>query len=230
MPALIILLIIPFVIINSLGGIISGVWLAFLGEWWALGVGVVVLVAGHYLMPLSLAPQVVALGPAILLLKKSKILAAPFFFFGIVITNLVVSGWCLAIFWYYLSRSSEDSQIPFLLWSYGIATTPWLRMDDSVASNFSSFFALTAYIVAMIIALFFHTDFADIVYVFLSIMVAQRAVGVLVDQNNKTQETTKVRKIVCMPSAEEAKSISHYVGAAPASSNHSLRSLGHLTR
>ena len=28
-------------VLNAIGGIVSGIWLAVIGEWWALGVGLV---------------------------------------------------------------------------------------------------------------------------------------------------------------------------------------------
>jgi hypothetical protein len=79
MAALVLLLTLPFVILNFLGGIVSGVWLAILGEWWAIGYGVLSLFVSTFILSLVLLPGVAIATPAMMLLEKGRVvLAFPF--------------------------------------------------------------------------------------------------------------------------------------------------------
>jgi len=184
MQALVALLMVPLMILNMLGGIVSGVWLGILGEWWAIGYGLAGLFLSHFLLAIALMPGMLLLGPAMFFFDKGKaFLAAPFVFLGNLYTAALMAGWCLAVFVFFNSRANYDSHIPLLLWSYGAALGPWVYMAQKErqsgtegGESISIFFAQVAYIIIALMAVFTRSSLLDLAVVFVGIM----AVGLLV--------------------------------------------------
>lgn len=58
-------LLIPFMVLNLLGGIVSGIWLAILGRWEALGLGVAFFFTSKFLLSFALLPAVAIALPAL---------------------------------------------------------------------------------------------------------------------------------------------------------------------
>src|SRR5208283_1333098 len=48
---------VPIMILNFASGIIAGIWLAILGEWSLLGIGILFLFTSHWLIGLLLLPM-----------------------------------------------------------------------------------------------------------------------------------------------------------------------------
>ena len=44
-----------FMVLNTLGGLVSGIWLAVLGEWWAIGFGLFGVFGSSFLIAVALA-------------------------------------------------------------------------------------------------------------------------------------------------------------------------------
>ncbi len=64
------LVFLPIVCLNLLGGIVSGVWLAFLGEWWALGYGLTLLVVSTMGVSFALLPSILLAAPGVYFLAR----------------------------------------------------------------------------------------------------------------------------------------------------------------
>ena len=60
----------PFMILNLTGGIVAGIWLAVLGEWWAIGLGVGLFFVSSFGLALALMPSFVVAWPAAYLYSK----------------------------------------------------------------------------------------------------------------------------------------------------------------
>jgi hypothetical protein len=71
MQALLALVMIPLMLLNAFGGVAAGLWLALLGEWWALGVGLIAI-CSPFLLSIILAPGLLLLAPAGILLDKQR--------------------------------------------------------------------------------------------------------------------------------------------------------------
>ena len=84
MQALISLLMVPLMILNIFGGIASGIWLAFLGEWGGIGVGLIATIGGAFFCSLLLLPGMLVSVPAIFMMDKGGILKALGFLIGMV--------------------------------------------------------------------------------------------------------------------------------------------------
>jgi hypothetical protein len=75
--ALITALSIPLMILNMLGGIVSGIWLAILGEWGAVGTGILFFFVSTWLLGFALMPSLLFAAPAAYCAKKGKTFGLP---------------------------------------------------------------------------------------------------------------------------------------------------------
>lgn len=148
-------------LLNTFGGIISGIWLAILGEWWAIGYGLVAYFAGPFGLGLLLLAGGILFGPpAVLLGKNSKFVVSYFFMaLSLAYAFFVVSAWCLFIFYFFLSHADVETFWPLLVWSYGTALSPLWYMaskaeSDIHASVTITIFAQIAYIAVAVVAIF----------------------------------------------------------------------------
>lgn len=160
MQALVALFIVPLTLLNAFGGIASGIWLAVLGEWWAIGYGLLGLFA-PFLLAFVLVPGLIFAAPAGLLLFKGRyLLAIPLLFLNQFYTSAVVTLWCLLVFYFFITKANTDTFWPLLIWSYGVALGPWMYMAQKEdqgqtdgSSSITTFFAQIAYIaIALVVA------------------------------------------------------------------------------
>lgn len=153
-------LVIVFLVLNALGGIVSGVWLAILGHWWAIGVGLLGLLSPFFLS-LVLMPGMLLGVPAMLFQQKGRVsIAVVFAGVSSLYVSAIVGTWGAAVLIAFLTRATSASVIPLLIWSYGVATGPWafLASKDQQASGneysaMSLFFLQLGYVVAGVVVL-----------------------------------------------------------------------------
>ena len=159
------LLTIPIGIVNLLGGIVSGIWLLFLGEWKALGIGIFSMLFATFFLGLVLAPSLLFSLPASRVMEKGKIilgiiLGSP----GAFYTVGIMISWCYAVFQVFLNMADDNSRVPMLIWSYGVATGPWGYMaskESGGASEFNpsmlhTFFISAGYLLMILMTLVFN--------------------------------------------------------------------------
>lgn len=63
---------VPLAILNMLGGIVSGIWLAFLGEWDPILSGLGFMIFSGFVIGFALMPGLLFAGPAMMFLEKGK--------------------------------------------------------------------------------------------------------------------------------------------------------------
>ncbi len=115
----------PLVFINLVGGIVSGIWLALLGEWSVIGYGVGLLVASNFLLGPAITPgKLIATLVAKIGDAGSSSRHSIFNVFDTIYTITLFSAWTVFILFFFLAHSDSDSFIPILIWSYGIAMYP----------------------------------------------------------------------------------------------------------
>jgi len=168
----------PLMILNFFGGIVSGIWLAILGDWHVIIQGVIFLIFSSFAISFALMPSLLFAAPAALAIQKGKnvlgiILSVP----ALLYTVALITAWCLWVFWLFSSSADGHNLIPLLIWSYGVAISPWswLAQKESQggggeAAIFVTFFAEIA-CVATIILFLFGINLTTIGVIFASIMV-----------------------------------------------------------
>jgi hypothetical protein len=118
---------------NMLSAIIGCVWLAIIGEWYFIGFGALLIIASPYLLSILMLP-----GLAISTLANSWQERNNFLFYALgylskLYANALIVGWCFFSFNWCVSLYGYDlgefeisfGVIPYLLWSWSIALTPW---------------------------------------------------------------------------------------------------------
>jgi len=184
MQVLLTLLSVPLVLLNILGGIVSCIWLAILGDWWAIGYGILGFLVSRFVIGIVLAPSLALSVPAMALIEKGKIAAAaPFLVLNTIYTYGVISAWCMLVFYIFVRNSTPSSFVPLVIWSYGVAIGPWAHMasqeqqgGSAEGSAIAIFFAQVAYVAVGLTAIFFGSSQQDLTALFAGIM----AIAVLI--------------------------------------------------
>lgn len=186
---------VPLAIINMFGGIVSGIWLAILGEWGLIGYGLLALMVSGMAIGLAMAPGLLFAAPAAVMLEKGHKVGGFFFgFLSTLYTVGILTAWCILVLVYYTKQANADSIIPVVIWSYGIAIGPivWLAQKDLQSGNeyamVTTFFIEIAYILTILGILFVGVSLLDVIILFGIIMligmVVQFSMAYLVEQSN----------------------------------------------
>ena len=186
---------IPLGLINMFGGIVSGIWLAILGEWGLIGYGILALIVSGMGIGLAMMPGLIFAAPAAVMLEKGNKFGGYIFgFLGSLYTIGVLVAWCVLVLIYYTKQANHDSLIPILIWSYGIATGPitWLAQKDLQGGNqyamVSTFFIQVAYLLTILGILFFGMSLLNVLILFGVIMsiclFLQFSVAYLIEKSN----------------------------------------------
>jgi hypothetical protein len=162
LTAIITALSVPLMFLNMLGAIVSGIWLAVIGEWQSIGLGILFFIISTFLLSFALMPSLLLAAPAAWFAEKRKIFVVAFFAtLSSAYTLGLVTVWCCLILFLFVKGATASSLIPRLIWSYGIATGPWSYMaskdrgeeGEGFASTIATFFAQLAYLIVMLLVL-----------------------------------------------------------------------------
>ncbi|HUW44604.1 MAG TPA: hypothetical protein VMW50_02300 [Dehalococcoidia bacterium] len=180
-------------LLNMLGGIVSGIWLAILGQWSIIGYGLVAIIVSGFCLSLAIMPALLFAAPAALLYEKDYKLA--FYFFGFLATLYTMSiltVWCMAVLFLFTRQAEVSSIIPILLWSYVVATAPiaWIAQKElqsggSIHSTISSTFAQVAYILVVLAMLLLKVSFLYGMILFLAVMMVGVVMQFRIEIENK---------------------------------------------
>jgi len=149
---------IPIMILNLLGGVISGIWLAILGEWSEIFRGILFFFISGFAISFALMPSLLFAAPAAMAIERGKrIIGVLFGSISVFYTVGLMTMWCLWVLWLFTGSATESSLVPLLIWSYGVALGPWMWLaskDQQGGGNefsmMTTFFAQVAYMLAMI--------------------------------------------------------------------------------
>lgn len=150
-------------ILNALGCIVSGIWLALIGQWWALGVGLVGLCVSPFLVIILLMPSLLFAAPAAYLFERGKQgVATVLFGVSSLYTAALMAVWGISVLYLFASRATAGSVIPLLIWSYAVASGPWsffASKDQKAVGNqysasaMATCFLQIGYVVAIVLVL-----------------------------------------------------------------------------
>lgn len=157
-------LLLPLVLLNTFGGLVAGVWLAFLGEWKLIGIGFGVVIVGTGFLKIAMSLGALLADSALVCAQEEKS-AGMIVSLALSIAYIMVlmSVWCCGVLYFCMRNSLDSPLIPRLLWSYVMALGPWVFMasqenrDDSpdggLVSILPTFFLELAYVTIMIVIL-----------------------------------------------------------------------------
>lgn len=142
---------VPIVLLNVFGGIVSGVWLAILGHWGSIGLGLCLIVGSAMFLAFAMMPGFLLMMPAVRFAERENYVAMYLVaFVGSAYTFTIITLWCATIMWFFVNRATEGSLVPLLLWSYGVAIAPLSFMaskdTEREGAIFSVFFPALAYV------------------------------------------------------------------------------------
>src|SRR5882724_8073166 len=121
---------IPIMILNLVGGITSGIWLAVLGLWGELFRGILLMVVSSFLISVALLPPLLLIVPVTKAIEKGRKNLSMFLgSISILYTSGLMTAWCLWIIWLFTNSATNSSIIPLLIWSYGVALMPWIWLS-----------------------------------------------------------------------------------------------------
>ena len=141
MENLFIVAVVRLSLINMFGGVISGVWLAILGEWGIIGTGILAIFISGMALGLAMMPGLIFAVPAAAMLEKGNRIGGYIFtFLSLIYTYGLLIVWSVFVLIYFTDQANESSLVPVLLWSYGVATgaVSFLASKDSQSGNDSS--------------------------------------------------------------------------------------------
>lgn len=181
----------PIVVLNFFGFIISGIWLLIIGQWSSVAVGFLLTMIAPFVLGLAILPSMIFNGPMVYFAERRVTIGIYFFgFLASVYIYMVIAAWCSSVTFYFLRDAPSHAFWPLLIWSYGVATSPWSYMaqrDQSIASFYSLFFTQVAFIV-MMACMAFGVDLLDGLQVFALVM----TVGVFVHM----RETQRMMRLL----------------------------------
>ncbi|HVU06624.1 MAG TPA: hypothetical protein VHE10_02455 [Candidatus Paceibacterota bacterium] len=121
--------IVPFIMLNVLGSIVSTIWLLFLGEWRLVVMGVIFILISSFVISILLLPT---MGFMYLILKSleknRRVLVAIVGWLNLTYTHVIGLVWTIGIFILMFNIAGDGNVFPYLLFGYGLATGPYAYM------------------------------------------------------------------------------------------------------
>jgi MFS family permease len=137
---------IPIIILNFLAGIVGGIWLAYLGYWHVILVGLGLAFLGTFVISLLLIPSMLFIIPFVSSerLAESRIVMVPLSILSVGYTYSIMGVWAIAIFWYFSVIVGAEATVPVILWSYSTATAVWNYLAQKEVQSGNEFSGLSA--------------------------------------------------------------------------------------
>ncbi len=180
-------LMIPFLLLNIFGSIISGIWLAILGEWNEIFRGVIFMIISSFAIAIALMPSMLFAIPGVWAMEKGKKLLSIFFtILSVLYTYALIIIWCTWIMWLFVSSATESTLIPLLIWSYGVALAPWMFLNQkdqqgggNEFSALTTSFTQIAYVLGMIF-FFLGANMGSVFLIFVLVMLISAVIQIYI--------------------------------------------------
>lgn len=170
--------ILPFMLLNLLGGLVGGAGMLFQGEWGLFFLGLGWSLIGAFALSFALLPGMIFAPVLVWAEKRNNIplmvlAAVP----AMVWTYVVMAVSCVTIFGAMVQDS--DAGVFHMLWGYAAATGPWSYMARQEAKTGNDNAAMTSFfaqlgVISMMIATFIdsaETDFNRLIYWFAPLLI-----------------------------------------------------------
>jgi hypothetical protein len=172
----------PLGILNALGGIVAGVWLAIAGKWSVLGWGIAFFFCSTFALGFAFMPGLAFAAPGAYFYSRgstwAKLLSYPFLFFSVLYNVVVITVWCVWTLGFFLRAAGNAPLIPVLLWAYGAATGPLAYMahqegeggGNNTGSVMTTYFAQIAFVIMVVADLLAGLTISQGMFVFAFVM------------------------------------------------------------
>ena len=168
------MLLVPGMLLNTLGGFAAFIWLVFLGEWGVICYGAASLLVTTSILSFCLLPVMFFGGISTILMNKNKALGIVAGLPAVFYTPTLMTFWAISSFFLVLNSIKTDALFPGLLWAYGIAIGPWTFFASKEKDNVWTLLTILAYqltcIILMLSLLFFKLSFWDAFCIVATIM------------------------------------------------------------
>jgi MFS family permease len=162
---------------NFFAGIISGIWLAFLGNWSVIFYGLFLSFAMPFAYTLVSLPTM-AIMPLLIkaVEKKSKFFTVFLGLINVLYSNGIMVAWIYFVFVEFTKNANGIIAIPFILWGYSTVIAPLAYMakgeaPDNTGTSLGIFLAQSGYVLA-IIGWFFGFPYSSILIVLILLAIA----------------------------------------------------------
>jgi hypothetical protein len=151
MEAIVTLLFLPLMLLNSIGGVVAFVWLAILGKWSIIGYGIAFMIGMPILFSIAQLPGMgFTLAASWFADKKWRTLMILTVFLGSLWTSGLIVVWCIGVVVRHVNLAADTSLIPVLLWGYTVAIGPLAYMASKDGNNpFTAFQMLIAQVLVI---------------------------------------------------------------------------------
>lgn len=141
------ILLVPILVLNFFSGILGGFWLAFLGEWKVVALGIGMTVFGSYIVSILLMPSLIFVAPFMAneKLANSLFVALPMTVLSVTYTYLVMGLWAVGTFWSFSNQVHTNAVFPIILWSYSTATAVWSFLAQKDAQSGNSYAGISTF-------------------------------------------------------------------------------------
>ena len=126
-------------LLNVLGPIVAGIWLAVLGEWRAIGYGILGLFVSHFALAFAMAPSLLFALPAVRLAERGRWFWMYLFgTLGSTYMIAAIAAWSALVLWFFTKSAEPGRLVPLLIWSYGAATGPlaWMASKEQTPTSY----------------------------------------------------------------------------------------------
>jgi len=177
----------PLLLLNILSIVGGAIWLAALGEWKLVAIGILLLLVSSFLLGIVLIPSTFLISPAAYFLEKKVPVGALIF---VLLSDLyvvaVMSARCCGMLFLFVNGGDGHDRVPRLLWSYAVAIGPWAYMmsresGEGSGSVIATLAAIIPYLIVIALVLFTPVSLIDSARVFsvfmLITLVIQTVIG-----------------------------------------------------
>jgi len=107
------ILVVPFQILNVFGVLGGAIWLAILGKWSVLGIGLLSMFSSAFFVGFALLPGGLIQMGAVPFLGKRRLwfLGFPFVLAGSIYSYAIIGAWCLVVVLFFVNKAGTDANV-----------------------------------------------------------------------------------------------------------------------
>lgn len=189
-------LLVPLMVLDVFGGVVSGIWLLIIGDWRSVLLGIGIVIVSSFSLSILMLPSLLFAGLAALGKRGGRIIAVVL---SLLYIGAIIVIWCSVVLFLFGRQLSPKNLVPVMIWSHGVAVGPWAYLashEDNPHSMLSTFFADLGYVVVLLMVFFGSPSFLDLVLVLAGFMlVAQVTNLVLAVILIREEERSKMRAV-----------------------------------